>query len=109
MIVIPNCVDPEEWQPQPRNGDIRMGWSGATNHFSDLALVMDAIREVQKKHAFTFVIQGICRDEASKRFTRNTSGVWEAFRHVPLWKVDEMVTLEVGGNRHEFHPAVEID
>jgi O-antigen biosynthesis protein len=109
VFVIPNSVDPEEWQPQPRSGEVRIGWSGATNHFSDLALAMDAIREVQKKHAFTFVIQGICRERSLEAFyEKHVTQYGKRFVASPYGKSIKWLLTKLAGIRHEFHPSVEI-
>lgn len=109
VIVIPNSVDPEEWKPQPRSGEIRVGWSGATNHFSDLALVLDAVREVQKKHTFTFVIQGICQEESLEAFyEKQVKEYGKPFAASPYGKSMKWVLTKLAGIRHEFHPSVEI-
>ena len=52
VVVVPNSVDPEEWTVQPRNDGVRVGWTGSPTHFADLAVALDAIRELQKKHRF---------------------------------------------------------
>jgi glycosyltransferase involved in cell wall biosynthesis len=112
VIVIPNCVDPEEWHIQPRDetADIRIGWSGATNHFTDLALVMDAVREAQKKHSFTFVIQGICRDASLEAFyEKHVKQYGKPFVTSPYGKSIKWLLSKLAGIRYEFHPAVDID
>jgi glycosyltransferase involved in cell wall biosynthesis len=109
VTVIPNSVDPEEWQPQPKTGGIRVGWSGANNHFTDLALALDAIREVQKKHPFTFVIQGICQEESLEAFyEKHVSQYGKRFTESPYGKSMKWVLTKLAGIRHEFHPSVEI-
>jgi glycosyltransferase involved in cell wall biosynthesis len=109
VAVIPNSVDPEEWQPQPRDGGVRIGWSGATNHFTDLGLALDAIREVQKKHAFTFVIQGICLEPSLEAFYAKHVGQYgKPFETSPYGKSMKWLIAKLAGIRYEFHPMVEI-
>ncbi len=109
VIVIPNCVDPEEWQPQPRTDGVRVGWSGATNHFLDLALALDAIREVQKKDAFTFVIQGICKEPSLEAYyEKHVREYGKRFAASPYGKSIKWVLTKLAGIRHEFHPSVGI-
>jgi O-antigen biosynthesis protein len=110
VVVIPNSVDPEEWQPAPRNSQLRVGWSGAVNHFEDLALVLDTIRELQRKYPFTFVLQGICQEPSledfyqklvyqfGKDFTESTHG------KLIKWFIGKLASL-----RYQFHPHVEIE
>jgi len=108
VIVIPNCVDPEEWKPQPREGAIRVGWSGGTDHFTDLAMPLDAIREVQKKRPFTFVIQGICKEPTLEAFyDRHIRQYGTAFATTPYGKSMKWALTKLAGIRYEFHPAVE--
>ena len=47
VTVIPNSVDPDEWTCEPRSGEPRIGWTGSPTHFLDLAVALDAVREVQ--------------------------------------------------------------
>ncbi len=108
VIVIPNSVDPEEWQHQPGTEGIRVGWSGATNHFMDLALALEAIREVQKKHPFTFVIQGICKEPSLEEFyEKHVREYGKRFAGSAYGKSIQWVLTKLAGIRHEFHPAVE--
>jgi glycosyltransferase involved in cell wall biosynthesis len=109
VVVIPNSVDPEEWQPAPRGSQVRVGWSGAVNHFEDLALIADAIHELQKKHPFTFVLQGICQEPSieefyqkqARQFGKNFTG--SAHGKSIQWLLDKLASI-----RYEFHPSVEI-
>jgi hypothetical protein len=108
VIVIPNCVDPEEWTPQERSGGVRVGWSGGTDHFTDLAMPLDAIREVQKKHPFTFVIQGICKEPTLEAFyERHIRQYGKAFATTPYGKSMKWAIAKLAGIQYEFHPAVE--
>src|SRR5580704_10489314 len=58
VVTLPNSVDPEMWTVVPRSRPTRVGWTGSATHFHDLLVALDAIRELQKRHTFTFVLQG---------------------------------------------------
>ena len=60
VVVLPNSVDPEDWSIRPRGEDVRIGWTGSATHFHDLAVALPAMRELQKRHPFTLVLQGLC-------------------------------------------------
>jgi glycosyltransferase involved in cell wall biosynthesis len=109
VSVVPNSVDPEEWQAKPRNGDVRIGWTGSPTHFADLAVAMDAIRELQKKYAFTFVLQGICMEPTlDELFEVIRIKAGRKFFETPVGKAMKRFREKLDGIRYEFHPNVPI-
>ena len=112
MVVLPNSVDPEEWATGPAACDgVRVGWTGSPTHFEDLAVALDAVRELQKKHAFTFVMQGICnRADPGRAFA---DPVWRTWARrifaTPLGKAIKRFLDKMSGIRYEFHPNVPVD
>jgi hypothetical protein len=109
VTVIPNSVDPDEWTCQPRTGEPRIGWTGSPTHFVDLAVALDAVREVQKKLPFTFVLQGICQEPSLDElvaFLKATHG--EALFQTPLGRSIKHFMTKLSGIRYEFHPNVPI-
>ncbi len=59
ITVIPNCYDPKEWDfPHPTKTNLRIGFAGSTTHVSDLIEILPAIKNLQDKYEFTFVIMG---------------------------------------------------
>jgi glycosyltransferase involved in cell wall biosynthesis len=111
VTVIPNSVDPEEWTPLPRTtGEPRIGWTGSPTHFADLAVALDAVREVQKKIPFTFVLQGICKETSLDELfavLRITGG--PALFETPLGRSIKHFMAKLSGIRYEFHPNVPIE
>ena len=57
--VIPNALPLDKWGKRPNHKGLIIGWSGGANHIEDLALVADAIKKLQEKYDFKFVVQGI--------------------------------------------------
>jgi glycosyltransferase involved in cell wall biosynthesis len=107
VVVIPNSVDPEEWTCEPRTGEPRVGWTGGPTHFADLAVALDAVREVQKKHPFMFVLQGICIEPTLDELfavVRITAG--DAVFETPLGRAIKTFMDKLSGIRYEFHPNV---
>ncbi len=108
VVVLPNSADPEEWTVPPRQAGLRVGWTGSATHFHDLAVALPALRELQKRHPFTFVLQGICGDSSLEEFYAGlavTHG--KAFSNSPLGKSIKRFLEELRGIRYEFHPMVE--
>lgn len=58
--VCPNAVNFEMFKERPwKREELRIGWSGSITHFDDLLLIIDVIKDLQKKYDFTFFLQGI--------------------------------------------------
>lgn len=110
VTVIPNSIDPDEWTGQPRNSDVRVGWTGSPTHFADLAVALDAIREVQKRDPFTFVLQGICQESTLEELMMVLEARWgKALFNTPLGRSIKHFMDKLSGIRYEFHPNVPID
>ena len=91
-------------------GGVRVGWTGSATHFHDLAVALPAIRELQKRHPFTFVLQGICDDASLEEFYQRLVSVHgKAFSNSPLGKSIKRFLAELAGIRYEFHPMVELE
>lgn len=109
VLVIPNSVDAEEWTEAcpAKSDDVRIGWSGGNNHFDDLALMLDAVREVQKKNRFMFVLQGICADDSIENFYESQIEQFgKAFAQTAFARSIKNALQKLAGIRTEFHPFV---
>jgi len=111
VVVLPNSADPEEWTVLPRGRfrteDVRIGWTGSATHFHDLAVALPALRELQKQHPFTFVMQGLCdRPNLQEFYAELVSTHGKAFVNSPLGKSIKRFLAELAGMRYEFHPMV---
>jgi hypothetical protein len=110
VIVLPNSIDPEEWAPRPRAGELRIGWTGSPTHFADLNLVLDAVRELQKKNPFTFVLQGLCKETSIEELYENLLRQFgKKFFETPLGRSIKRFREKLSGIKYEFHPAVRVD
>jgi glycosyltransferase involved in cell wall biosynthesis len=108
VVVLPNSADPEEWKVLPRQSGVRVGWTGSATHFHDLAVALPALRELQKRIPFTFVLQGICDDPSLTEFyQRLVDAHGKAFSNTPLGKSIKRFLAELAGIRYEFYPMVE--
>jgi len=62
--VCPNAIDytlfEENLRPKLPKDRLRIGYTGAASHWKDLSLITEVIRELQKKHDFEFILQGMC-------------------------------------------------
>lgn len=59
ITVVPNCYLPSEWTfPKPQREGIRIGFSGASPHVSDLLEVIPVIKKLQDKYNVKFLIMG---------------------------------------------------
>jgi hypothetical protein len=109
VVVLPNSVDPEEWEVRPRAAGVRVGWNGSATHFCDLKVALGAIRELQKRHSFDFVLQGICDDGSVDEFyARLLKAHGKAFSTTPFGKSIKRFLSDLAGIRYEFHPMVAI-
>jgi O-antigen biosynthesis protein len=64
VFVTPNMVDSLKFRSQRprRSSRLRIGWAGGPTHLTDLSLVTDAVRTLQKRFDFDFVIYGMFAD-----------------------------------------------
>lgn len=109
VTVIPNSVDPDEWTCQARAGEARIGWTGSPTHFADLAVALDAVRELQKKIPFTFVLQGICQESSLDELVAVLKAMHgETLFQTPLGRSIKHFMAKLAGIRYEFHPNVPI-
>jgi len=61
VFVCPNAIDYEMFHTRPNDKkELIIGYSGAASHWRDLNIITDALKEIKKKHEFTFVLQGMC-------------------------------------------------
>jgi len=110
VVVLPNSADPEEWTVQPRHENVRIGWTGSATHFHDLAVALPAIRDLQKRHSFTLVLQGLCdRSNLETFYSELVASHGKPFLNSPLGKSIKRFLAELAGVRYEFHPMVGFD
>ena len=111
VVILPNSIDPDEWRIAPRHhGNVRVGWTGSATHFHDLAVALPAIRDLQKRHAFSFVLQGICPDPDLGEFYAGLLAEYgKAFRNSAPGKSIKRFMEELRGLRYEFHPTVKFE
>ena len=110
VVVLPNSVDPEEWAPRPRGGDLRIGWTGSPTHFADLNLVLDAVRDLQKKYPFTFVLQGLCMETTVEELWENLlKELGKKFFDTLLGRSIKRFREKLSTIKYEFHPSVRVD
>lgn len=110
VVVLPNSVDPEEWTVYPRSGETRIGWTGSATHFHDLIVAMEAMRELQRKHRFTFVIQGLCVEEDPQiYYDALVVRYGKPLSDSPFGKSFKFFLEKLRAMRYEFHPMVPVD
>ncbi len=109
-VVLPNSLDPDEWRLRDfGNKKLRIGWSGSASHFRDLSLVLDIIRDLQKIHGFTFIIQGITDEpDLVKWHERQRERLGKAFDISPLGKAVNECMRKLGQIDYEFVPFAPI-
>lgn len=110
VVILPNSIDPEEWRVSPRQSGVRVGWTGSATHFHDLAVALGAVRELQKRRSFTFVLQGICGDASLEEFYGGLlARHGKALLNSALGKSMKRFMDEMRGIHYEFHPMVEFE
>jgi len=109
VVVLPNSADPDEWSVLPRRDAVRIGWTGSVTHFHDLAVALGAVRELQKRRDFTFVLQGICEDPSLEEFyAAQIAQHGKVLLSTPLGRSMKRFMEELRHIRYEFHPMVDI-
>ena len=112
VVVIPNSIDPEEWDPRPRQSGhpLRVGWLGGSSHFLDLAVALDAIADVKKTSKFTFVIYGLTTmPSVNALYQKRLSVEGAEFRDSALGRAMKVFLKKTEGVRFEFFPFVSAD
>jgi glycosyltransferase involved in cell wall biosynthesis len=113
VVVVPNSVDPEEWNsPEiaPKTGRIRIGWTGSPTHFADLAVALDAVRELQKKYDFLLVLQGICLEPTLDELYKGLlARHGRSFFETAIGRSIKIFMAKLSGIRYEFHPSVPVE
>jgi glycosyltransferase involved in cell wall biosynthesis len=60
IYICPNALDFTEFRERDKKSDIlKIGYSGGATHWFDLEIVVDVLLELQKKHQFKFILQGM--------------------------------------------------
>lgn len=58
--LLPNAVDPDDWEARPRAGEtVRIGWTGSSSHIEDLRMLVPGLRRAQEKTGCDLVLQGL--------------------------------------------------
>lgn len=110
VVVIPNSVDPEEWTVRPRASGVRVGWTGGPTHFSDLAVALAAVRELQKQRDFVFVLQGICKESSlDDMYQEILARKGKLFLKTPLGRAISHFMRGIKGMHYEFYPGVAVE
>jgi glycosyltransferase involved in cell wall biosynthesis len=112
VVVVPNSVDPEEWNaPQIKSttGPVRIGWTGSPTHFADLAVALDAVRELQKRYDFLLVLQGMCLEPTLDELYRVLlARHGRSFFETAFGRSIKTFMAKLSGIRYEFHPTVPV-
>jgi len=103
--VFGNYINPTEWKERPReNTALRVGFAGSPSHVKEVNDILPVIRDLQKRHAFTFVMFGMGNGANAEEWI---AGEREKYKDV--WDTDEyckeverMVTLLKDIN-YEWH------
>ena len=111
ITVIPNTFTASEWTfPRPIRSGLRIGFSGSPTHVGDLLLVLPAIRNLQKKHNFTFILHGFSKADSYQdwfnqyRYQANEKSLKELLEFDKL--LSEINFEFVPFVDFELHPAV---
>jgi glycosyltransferase involved in cell wall biosynthesis len=106
VVVIPNCVDPEDWTVHPRSHEgIRIGWTGGSTHFGDLTLIADALASLKKIRPFTLVINGLVQHPSVEDFYRQAAKkAGRAFTESLYGRAIHTFLRKTNGLPYEFHP-----
>ena len=58
--LVPNAIDYDDYKERPHeHKELIIGYMGAASHWDDLALIVDVLEALNKKHKFTFVLYGM--------------------------------------------------
>ncbi len=110
VAVLPNCVEPEEWKEREGGERLRIGWQGGSSHINDLMIVIDVIRDLQKKYDFDFVIQGFTEYKSlDEWYDQNIKVSGEMFNNSTIGKDLKKLLEKLSQIKYEFRPWVKIE
>jgi O-antigen biosynthesis protein len=58
-VVIPNALNLDKFKERPHGDRLKIGWTGGSNHYEDINIILDVIKDLQKEYDFDFIIQGL--------------------------------------------------
>jgi hypothetical protein len=109
VSVLPNSVDPEEWSVRRRHGTPRIGWTGSSTHFMDLAILLEGVRQLQRRHDFHFILQGISSCPTIRElYELQLAEGGERFLQSAYGKSFKRFLDMLKGLRYEFRPSVPV-
>ena len=111
VAILPNSLDFESWKLRDfGNKRLRIGWSGGGSHCDDLLIILDVIRDLQKKHDFDFVLHGMTSLKTIEDwYNINVHAHGEGFKKSSAGLPIDRVIQKLKAIRYEFHPWVSID
>lgn len=84
ISILPNCVEQSDWKLRKGgNKKVKVGWCGTISHISDLLLITDVVRDLQKERDFEFVIFGLVNKKWDDYVEELSEGNWAAKKEKP--------------------------
>lgn len=61
IVIVPNALNFLRFGERiGKNDKLKIGYTGASSHWEDIAIVIDVLADLQKKYDFEFYLQGMC-------------------------------------------------
>jgi glycosyltransferase involved in cell wall biosynthesis len=104
IMVLPNCLFPDEFTERTRHKRLRIGLAGSLSHAKDLLMMIDEIAQLKMKYDFDFVLFGFTNKSFDEWILKSRGTEIEYVSLRLKVKLKKMNAICVGAVRSSEYP-----